>query len=41
VALAQQPGGRAEALVELETALRLDPNPETKQALDWLRSQKK
>jgi len=41
VALAQQPGERAEALAELETALRLDRNPETQQALDWLRSQKK
>jgi tetratricopeptide (TPR) repeat protein len=41
VALAQQPGQRAAALAELETAMRLDHNPQTRQALDWLRSRKK
>jgi tetratricopeptide (TPR) repeat protein len=41
VALAQQPGQHAAALAELETAMRLDHNPQTRQALDWLRSQKK
>jgi tetratricopeptide (TPR) repeat protein len=40
VALAQQPGQRAAALAELETAMRLDHNPQTRQALDWLRSRK-
>jgi hypothetical protein len=38
--LAQQPGERAETLAELETALRLDHNPDTQQALDWLRPRK-
>ena len=41
VALAQQPGQRGSALMELETAMRLAPSPEIRQALDWLRSQKK
>jgi tetratricopeptide (TPR) repeat protein len=40
VALAQQPGQHAAALAELETALRLDHSPQTRQALDWLRSRK-
>jgi tetratricopeptide (TPR) repeat protein len=40
VALARQPGQHAAALAELEAALRLDHSPQTRQALDWLRSRK-
>jgi tetratricopeptide (TPR) repeat protein len=40
VALAKQPGQHDAALAELETALRLDHSPQTRQALDWARSQK-
>ena len=41
IALAQQPGQRAAALAERESAMRIDNDPQTRQALDWLRSQKK
>jgi len=40
VALARQPGQLAAALEELETALSIDHSPQTRQALDWLRSRK-
>jgi hypothetical protein len=31
------PERRADAIAELEAAMRIDPNPETGCALDWLR----
>jgi Tfp pilus assembly protein PilF len=40
MALAQQPGQHAAALAELEAALRLDHSPQSRQALEWLRSRK-
>jgi tetratricopeptide (TPR) repeat protein len=37
IVLARMPERRADAIAELKAAMRIDPNPETGRALDWLR----
>ena len=41
VALARLPGRLPDAIAELEAAWRIDPTPDNRRALDWLRSQAK